>query len=97
LCPTASPNPFPRAQRARAQARPKRFPAFPDNFLGSQARGRGQLDRLRELPRRHRDLVPARPELAGQRAEEGHVRRVRKVDPDEHQGKMMNAECGMMN
>ena len=43
-----------------------------------------QLERLRELSRRHLDLVPVLGEQPEQRPEERHVRRVRDVDPDAH-------------
>ena len=52
---------------------------------GREPGGLRQLDRLRELPRRRLDLVPAPSKLRRQRAEEGHVRRVSKVNPDAHE------------
>jgi hypothetical protein len=58
----------------------------PADHRGLEPGGARQLDRLRELARRHLDFVPSRRELAGQRPEERRVRRVREVNPDEHKG-----------
>ncbi len=50
------------------------------------ATGSSPLSVYRELARRHGYFVPPRAKLFGQRAEERHVRRVRQVNPEEHQG-----------
>jgi hypothetical protein len=71
----------------------------PDDFV-LDSRGRQELERLRVLAGGDQHLCAARAQARVQRAEEGHVRRVRHVDPDAHGATLarrglLHAACGM--
>ena len=81
----------PRAERSQPRPHRDDLPGSPgapvrraDDVVGDPRVGE-QLERLREVARRDRHLVPSLLEQPDQRPEEGHVRRVRHVDPDPHQ------------